>query len=62
MAPLENNGDRKIVRKVLMDVPKGASDVCAPDKCGDDFDNNGRERYIYLVVKPVQSDLVIKLE
>lgn len=61
LGPLEHSGNRKIMKKLLMDVLKTVSDVCARDGYWYKFGDDGKKRYIYVMVMLIQSDVVIKL-
>lgn len=37
---------------------KDCCDVCFRHECDDNFEDNGRKKYIYLMVVPVHSDLL----
>ena len=62
LVPLDNSGKRKVVRKIRLDVSKRVGDECVWDENDENFRDDGCKKYIYLLVMPVQSSLVIKLD
>lgn len=53
LASLANSGKRKVVKGIGWDGLKRVSDVCVCDGSDDQFGDDGRNKYIHLMIIPV---------